>query len=114
MIRGALLSTGLLLAVAVSASAAGDPGKGADVFGRCALCHGPEGRGDGKLAAVIKNPPPFNLTWSRLPDSYLRDIITKGGAGVGRSPRMPPWGGDLTSSEIESVMLHLKTLRETK
>jgi cytochrome c oxidase cbb3-type subunit 3 len=82
--------------------------------GRCALCHGPEGRGDGKLAAVIKNPPPFNLTYSRLPDDYLRDIITRGGGAVGRSPRMPPWGGDLTSSEIESVMLHLKTLRETK
>jgi cytochrome c oxidase cbb3-type subunit 3 len=82
--------------------------------GRCALCHGPEGRGDGKLASVITNPPPFNLTKSRLEDGYLREIITKGGAEMGRSPRMPPWGGDLTSAEIQSVMMHLKTLRETK
>ena len=79
--------------------------------GRCALCHGPNGEGDGKMSAIIKNPPPFNLTLSGAPDDYLRRIITGGGAKLGRSPRMPPWGGDLTGAEIESVMLYIKSLR---
>jgi cytochrome c oxidase cbb3-type subunit 3 len=80
--------------------------------GRCALCHGQNGEGDGKMARIIKEPPPFNLTLSGLPDVYLRRIITQGGAELGRSPRMPPWGGDLTDPEIESVMLYVKSLRK--
>ncbi|NWG87396.1 MAG: c-type cytochrome [Hydrogenophilaceae bacterium] len=79
--------------------------------GRCAPCHGNEGMGDGKLSRIIKTPPPFNLTRSRVGDSYLRGIITKGGEAMGRSAKMPPWGGDLTPSEIESVMMYIKTLR---
>lgn len=80
--------------------------------GRCALCHGTEGDGSGRMANILKNPPPFNLTLSILPDSPLREIITKGGAEVGRSEKMPPWGGDLTNSEIESVILYVKSLRK--
>ncbi len=64
--------------------------------GRCSLCHGQFGLGDGKMARIIKNPPPFNLTLSRVPDDYLSDMIHKGGAAMGRSPRMPPFGGDLS------------------
>jgi cytochrome c oxidase cbb3-type subunit 3 len=80
--------------------------------GRCSLCHGKHGLGDGKMARIIKNPPPFNLTLSRAPDSYLKQIITRGGEAMGRSPRMPPWGTDLSEPEVDSVILYLKTLRE--
>lgn len=79
---------------------------------RCVLCHGRKGEGDGKLASFIKRPPPFNLTYSRLPDELLRQIISKGGAGVGRSPQMPPWGDELTPYEINSLIGFLKTLRQ--
>jgi len=79
--------------------------------GRCALCHGRTGEGNGKMARIIRNPPPFNLTASVAPDDYLRQIVTKGGAAMGRSPRMPPWGGDLSPNEIESVVMFVKTLR---
>ena len=80
--------------------------------GRCALCHGKEGGADGKMAAIIKDPPPVNLKLSRAPDEYLRLIIAKGGGAMGRSPRMPPWGEDLNKAEIDSVILFLKTLRD--
>lgn len=79
--------------------------------GRCSLCHGKYGLGDGKMARIIKKPPPFNLTLSRMPDAYLSDIIHKGGAEMGRSPRMPPFGGDLSENDIESVIMYLKTIR---
>jgi mono/diheme cytochrome c family protein len=79
--------------------------------GRCALCHGSEGEGNGKMARIIKSPPPFNLTLSRAPDAYLQAIISQGGEKMGRSPRMPPWGTDLSDSEIDSVIMYIKTLR---
>ncbi len=78
----------------------------------CTLCHGKNGEGDGKMARIIKNPPPFNLTLSRVPDEYLLKIINKGGEGVGRSERMPPWDEQLSKSEIQSIILFLKTLRK--
>ena len=81
-------------------------------LGRCALCHGKGGRGDGKMARIIKNPPPFDLTKSRINGDYLRNIISKGGEAMGRSPKMPPWGKDLNEKEIESVIIYLKSIRK--
>jgi len=81
-------------------------------LGRCALCHGKSGRGNGKMVRIIKNPPPFNLTLSRVDDHYLYNIIYKGGEAMNRSPKMPPWGKDLNEQEIESLILYLKTLRK--
>ncbi len=77
----------------------------------CSLCHGENGEGDGKMAKIIKNPPPFNLTLSRAPDEYLMQIISKGGAAMGRSPRMPPWGEQFSETERKSIILYIKTLR---
>ena len=86
---------------------------GQDIFSsRCVLCHGKYGEGDGRMAKVLKAPPPADLTASRLPDGYLKDIISKGGAGVGRSPHMPPWGDQLNTLEIDSVILYLKSIRD--
>lgn len=79
---------------------------------RCSMCHGVDGKGDGRMARIIKNPPPFNLTLSSAPDEYLQKIIAKGGEAVGRSSRMPPWGKDLSKPEIKSVILYIKSLRE--
>jgi cbb3-type cytochrome c oxidase subunit III len=86
---------------------------GAIFKSRCALCHGEHGKGDGKMARIIKDPPPFNLTLSGAPDEYLRQIIQQGGEAMGRSPRMPPWGKELTASQLESVIAYLKTIRVT-
>lgn len=79
--------------------------------GRCVLCHGKFADGKGKMAKIIKNPPPFNLTLSRADDAYLKNIISKGGEKMGRSPRMPPWGSDLNVNEIDSLILYLKSIR---
>lgn len=82
----------------------------ATFIGRCALCHGQEAMGDGRMAERL-NPKPVNLTKSRAPASYLKMIISKGGAAVGRSASMPAWEGDLTASEINSVIMYINTLR---
>lgn len=79
---------------------------------RCVLCHGKDGLGDGRMAKIIKNPPPFNLTLSGVPKFYLTDIISKGGEAMGRSPQMPPWSDQLASNEIEAVVDYIVTLRK--
>lgn len=80
----------------------------------CVLCHGKNGEGDGKMAKIIKNPPPFNLTQSTSPDTYLAEIISKGGEAMKRSPRMPPWGDQFTKPEIESIIIYINSLRAKK
>ena len=80
---------------------------------RCVLCHGDEGRGDGRMSKLIEDPPPFDLTQSIQPSAYLALIISRGGARLGRSPHMPPFGQDLTEAQIESLAHYLLTLRET-
>lgn len=79
---------------------------------RCMLCHGEEGEGDGRMAKVIKTPPPANLVVSQLDGDYLQKIIMEGGESVLRSPQMPPWRDELTASELESVILYIKSLRK--
>lgn len=79
---------------------------------RCVLCHGDFGEGDGRMSKVIKTPPPYDLTSSRMPDEYLRQIITKGGEALGRSKQMPPWGDQLTPTDINAVIEHLKRIRD--
>ena len=64
------------------------------------------------MAKILKSPPPANLVSSRLPDKMLFDIISKGGEGVGRSPKMPPWGMQFTENEINSIMIYVKNIRQ--
>lgn len=78
---------------------------------RCAMCHGRHGEGNGRLAKVIRTPPPFNLTKSTASSGYLQQIIIKGGAAMKRSKHMPPWGQELTSAEINSVVVYILKLR---
>jgi cytochrome c oxidase cbb3-type subunit III len=85
---------------------------GATIFTtRCAICHGSTGHGDGRLSAVVKAPPPANLTVSRLSREEMIEIITGGGQSVSRSPQMPPWGLELNSRYIQLVADYLLQLR---
>jgi len=87
--------------------------KGQAIYkGRCILCHGINGDGKGKMAKIIKNPPPFNLKASRSPDNYLQDIISKGGEAMGRSPKMPIFGEELNKSDIGHLIAYIKSFRE--
>jgi mono/diheme cytochrome c family protein len=58
----------------------------------CAACHGTDGTGKGPAAEAL-NPKPRNYTdpaWqASVTDEQLKEIILKGGQGVGKSPAMP-------------------------
>ncbi len=101
------------LLASVNTETSADRKLGQQVFStRCVLCHGQFGEGDGRMAKLLKTPPPADLTASRLPDEHLRKIIEKGGEAVGRSKHMPPWGDQLTDTEINSLMIYLQSIRD--
>ncbi|MCZ8157836.1 MAG: cytochrome c [Leptospira sp.] len=79
----------------------------------CALCHGHEGDGQGKLA-IGKMPAPANLTLSAIPDSSKREIILKGGEAVGRSPYMPPWGQEFNEKQVDDLLAYLGSINKIK
>jgi cytochrome c553 len=65
----------------------------AALFGTlCVTCHGSDGGGNGPMAASL-NPKPRNYTdpaWqASVTDDDIKNIIVKGGAGVGKSNMMP-------------------------
>lgn len=76
----------------------------------CTLCHGAEGKGDGR-AARLHNPPPFNLTLSGAPREYTAKIIRQGGEALGRGRGMPPWGEQLTDEQVNDVLNFLFSIR---
>ncbi|MFK8013999.1 MAG: cytochrome c [Gammaproteobacteria bacterium] len=77
----------------------------------CALCHGDEGRGDGRMARLITSPSPADLTRSTLSRDGLRQIIGKGGEAVGRSAKMPSWEQQLTTTELSAVVAYVYSLK---
>lgn len=112
-IIGAILTTVMWMTLAESAEK-GDAAKGKQVYANlCASCHGNTGKGDGAAAAAL-NPKPKDLTdkayVSKLEDKYLFNIIAKGGAAVGKSPLMLPFGGALKDQDIRDVIAFVTSL----
>jgi cytochrome c oxidase cbb3-type subunit III len=92
--------------------AAGDPAKGKETFNTtCASCHGTEGKGDGVAAAAL-DPKPRDLSdaayVSTLTDEHIFKVVKEGGASVGKSVLMPPWGGVLSDDKIWDVIAYIR------
>jgi cytochrome c oxidase cbb3-type subunit 3 len=89
---------------------ANDPllAQGRTIFlGRCATCHGNEGRGDGPIAGNLLGPPVGNLTDDRWkhgdrPDQVLA-VIDKGVPNT----RMEGWSRVLDPPELRAVAAYV-------
>lgn len=95
----------------------GDAARGADLYALyCMTCHGERGRGDGPAAAAM-NPKPADHSdparMGALSDAHLYKVIQKGGAAVGKSPLMAPWGSILNDSQIRDLIGFLRQLSST-
>jgi mono/diheme cytochrome c family protein len=79
----------------------------------CQTCHGESGAGDG-FNAFNLDPHPRDLSdpefQKKKSDAELADAIQRGGAGVGLSALMPPWGHTLSTRQIDELVLYLRTL----
>lgn len=111
-----LIPLALALALGVAPAAnAGDAAAGGARFKQlCATCHGPSGKGDGPAAAAIK-PKPRDLTdpaWQKsVTDEYLVKVIQKGGAAVGKSPMMTPFGASVNEAQMKDLIAYIRSLK---
>ena len=80
----------------------------------CVGCHGASGEGDG-FNSFNLDPRPRNLTdpayQKTKSNAELADVIRRGGAGVGQSSLMPPWGNTLDAREVDAVILYVRSLK---
>ncbi len=80
----------------------------------CQSCHGETGAGDG-FNAFNLDPRPRDLAdpafQKKKGDADLADAIRRGGAGVGLSALMPPWGKTLGDRQVREVVAYVRTLR---
>jgi mono/diheme cytochrome c family protein len=107
-VASALLTSGEALAA--------DTVKGASLYAqRCAMCHGEKGAGDGPVAATIpEGMKPRNLAAGgykyATDDAKFKELLQKGGAGVGLSPLMPAQS-DLKPEDLDNIIAFVKTLK---
>jgi mono/diheme cytochrome c family protein len=108
----------ILLVVPKASAHKGDPQAGKTKYDQfCASCHGVTGKGDGPASAAL-NPKPHDWTDKHHVKShtneYFIQVIKVGGAALGKSPLMPPWGTVLSDQDIQNVVAYIRTLSQRK
>lgn len=77
----------------------------------CTACHGVDGKADGPSALAL-NPRPRNLTdkdWqAKVDDAHIFKVIKEGGASVGLSATMAPWGAAVPDDEIKNLVQYVR------
>lgn len=79
----------------------------------CVTCHGMNADGNGR-AARLYDPRPSNLRATDKNDVFLALIVRMGGEKLGRSPKMPPWGEELTDEQISDVVSFVRSVNVAK
>ncbi len=81
----------------------------------CAACHGVDGQANGP-GALAMNPKPRNLTdakWqASVDDAHIAKVIKEGGASVGLSSTMAPWGSVVNDQEITEMVAHIRSFKK--
>jgi mono/diheme cytochrome c family protein len=81
----------------------------------CASCHGPRGAGDGPAGQALDPKPAHHddgKYMNALSNEHLFKVIKEGGASVGKSPLMAPWGGALNDAQIRDVVAYVRSLAD--
>lgn len=77
----------------------------------CVACHGASGKADGPGAQAL-TPKPRNFTdkaWqAKVDDAHIAKVIKEGGASVGLSPTMAPWGGAINDADIANLVKYVR------
>jgi len=81
----------------------------------CVACHGLTGAADVVVMHMDETPPDQSDPeyMRNLPDGYLYLAICRGGAGIGKSVIMSPWGDFFTHDEIRDMIAWIRTFSDT-
>jgi cytochrome c oxidase cbb3-type subunit 3 len=86
----------------LSTELSADPGLGKKIYAdNCAVCHGPEGKGNREMGA----PNLVDKIWLYGPDKAT--IVQ--GIENGRGAVMPSWGGRLSEPTIKALTVYVHT-----
>jgi len=78
----------------------------ADTFkGKCAMCHGADGKGDTSMGKTLKLRDLGSADVQKQSDADLSGIITNG------KGKMPKYDGKLTADQIKDVVKYIRTLK---
>ena len=87
--------------------------RGQELFNiNCTACHGPQGKGNGPVAAFLQNKKPVDLTGPvalSLSDGAIFMVISNGTVGG-----MPPLNENLTVRERWDVVNYVRQLQQKK
>lgn len=108
----------MLLAVApVMVLAQTAPETGKEIFEQmCAGCHGTYGNGQEgtKSGFVPRIGTLANKEYmASVPDDYLKMIIKKGGAYMGKIAAMPAWEQKFNDEKVAELVVHIRTFTGT-
>jgi len=105
-VLGTAVGAGLLLGAMVLQARPAD--EGAELFkGKCAMCHGPEGKG----FPSVKTPDFTDPKWqASIKDSQITATIKNGKKGTA----MPPFEGKLKDDEIKELVTFIRSLGAKK
>ncbi|MGV6858213.1 MAG: c-type cytochrome [bacterium] len=120
LLTSALLVSQSTLTHAAPTMTGGQIKQGIEVYQQyCARCHGAKADGHGRFERLYRKldrPLPTSFLTGYLaerPDSYLKDIMLKGGTIHQRSEFMPPFEDEITEKDIDLLVdLIKKTARD--
>jgi mono/diheme cytochrome c family protein len=113
------ICTLVLTLVAISLAGAGRAGAQSAPEGQklytayCSSCHGDKGQGDGSAGKALPVKPADHTdgkVMNSFSDEFLLNIISKGGAAVGKSAFMPAWGGVLKENQLQNLVAYVRSL----
>ena len=79
---------------------------GADFKARCAMCHGPDGKGDTAMGKKFGLKDLGSADVQGKSDADLTGIITKG------KDKMPEYGSKLSKEQIDGLVKYIRTLKK--
>ena len=102
------------------------PDSGPEMFKQyCAVCHGPDGKGDGPAVEFLKNPPPNLRTLAKanngkFPEDKVSAVLKFGSPSHAHGTlEMPLWGplfhqrdGSLSELRIANLAKYVGTLQD--
>lgn len=95
------------LAVAGTPARAAEQDAGAQPFQvHCAMCHGPDGRGDTVIGKSAGIPDLHAAAVQQQSDEYLAEFIANG------KGMMPPFKNSLNSEQIQALVGHVRELAQ--